>query len=189
MTVASMRVIGLAGWRGAGKTTLLQRLIPALTARGLQVSTVKHAHHSFDVDQPGKDSWEHRRAGAREVMVASGLRWALMHELHDTAEPALAALLARMCPVDLVLVEGFKRDRHPKIEVHRADNAKPLLCHGDPSIVAIASDAVPPDLTIPRYDLDDIEGIADVAQACALPIDGIDWSPQSDGWWRGTALR
>jgi molybdopterin-guanine dinucleotide biosynthesis protein B len=176
-----MRVIGLAGWSGAGKTTLLRRLIPTLTAQGLYVSTLKHAHHSFDVDQPGKDSWEHRQAGAREVLVASSMRWALMHELRDAAEPSLAALLARMCPVDLVLVEGFKRDRHPKIEVHRTANAKPLLYPGDRSIVAIASDVVPPDLTIPRYDLDDTEGIADVVQSCALPIDGIDWSEQRDG--------
>jgi molybdopterin-guanine dinucleotide biosynthesis protein B len=181
MAVRPMRVIGLAGWSGAGKTTLLRRLIPTLTARGSQVSTVKHAHHNFDVDQPGKDSWEHRRAGAREVLVASSLRWALMHELRDAMEPALAALLTRMCPVDLVLVEGFKRDRHPKIEVHRTANAKPLLYKGDRSIVAIVSDVVPTDLTIPRYDLDDIEGIADVVQSCALPIDGIDWSAHSDG--------
>ena len=181
MAVRPMHVIGLAGWSGAGKTTLLRRLIPMLTAQGLQVSTLKHAHHSFDVDQPGKDSWEHRQAGAREVLVASSVRWALMHELRDEAEPSLAALLARMCPVDLVLVEGFKRDRHPKIEVHRAANAKPLLYPGDRSIVAIASDVVPPDLTIPRYDLDDIEGIADLVQSCALPIDGIDWSEQNDG--------
>jgi molybdopterin-guanine dinucleotide biosynthesis protein B len=176
-----MRVIGLAGWSGAGKTTLLRRLIPMLTAQGLQVSTLKHAHHSFDVDQPGKDSWEHRQAGACEVLVASSTRWALMHELRDEAEPSLAALLARMCPVDLVLVEGFKRDRHPKIEVHRAANAKPLLYPGDRSIVAIASDVVPPDLTVPRYGLDDIEGITDVVRTCALPNDGIDWSEQRDG--------
>jgi molybdopterin-guanine dinucleotide biosynthesis protein B len=181
MAVRPMHVIGLAGWSGAGKTTLLRRLIPILAAQGLQVSTLKHAHHSFDVDQPGKDSWEHRQAGAREVLVASSTRWALMHELRDSAEPPLAALLARMCPVDLVLVEGFKRDRHPKIEVHRAANAKPLLYPGDRSIVAIASDVVPPDLTIPRYDLDDIEAIADLVQSCALPIDGIDWSEQHDG--------
>src|SRR6201996_5670565 len=120
---AAMRVIGLAGWSGAGKTTLLRRLIPALTARGLEVSTLKHAHHSFDVDQPGKDSWEHRRAGAGEVLVASAVRWALMHELRDEAEPKLAALLARMQAVDLVLVEGFKLERHPKIEVYRTANA------------------------------------------------------------------
>jgi molybdopterin-guanine dinucleotide biosynthesis protein B len=181
MTVRPMRVIGLAGWSGAGKTTLLRRLIPMLIARDLQVSTLKHAHHNFDVDQPGKDSWEHRQAGAREVLVASSARWALMHELRDAAEPALAALLARMCPVDLVLVEGFRRGRHPKIEVHRTTNAKPLLYKGDRSIVAIASDVVPPGLTIPRYGLDDIEGIADIVQSCALPIDGIDWSAQSDG--------
>src|SRR6202040_2047888 len=110
-----MRIFGLAGWSGSGKTTLMTLLIPELVSRGITVSTLKHAHHSFDVDQPGKDSWEHRQAGAREVLVASSTRWALMHELRDEAEPSLAALLARMCPVDLVLVEGFKRDRHPKI--------------------------------------------------------------------------
>src|ERR1700756_3241234 len=119
-----MRVIGLAGWSGAGKTTLLRKLIPELSGRGLLVSTLKHAHHSFDVDQPGKDSWEHRQAGATEVLVASATRWALMHELRDQAEPRLPALLAHMSPVDLVLVEGFKRDRHPKIEIHRSANAK-----------------------------------------------------------------
>src|SRR5947208_11289839 len=115
-----MRVIGFAGWSGAGKTTLLCRLMPLLLARGLRVSTVKHAHHRFDVDQPGKDSWEHRHAGATEVLVASAARWALMHELRGANEPRLPALLARMSEVDLVLVEGFKRDSHPKIEVFRA---------------------------------------------------------------------
>src|SRR5246127_5740270 len=114
-----MRVIGLAGWSGAGKTTLLRKLIPELSGRGLLVSTLKHAHHSFDVDQPGKDSWQHRQAGAREVMVASGRRWALMHELRGAAEPSLDELLARMTPVDLLLVEGFKHHDHPKIEVYR----------------------------------------------------------------------
>jgi molybdopterin-guanine dinucleotide biosynthesis adapter protein len=171
-----MRVIGLAGWSGAGKTTLLRRLIPALTARGLRVSTLKHAHHSFDIDQPGKDSWEHRQAGATEVLVASAVRWALMHELRDEAEPRLPALLAQMRPVDLVLVEGFKRERHPKIEIHRAANAKPLLYPGDPSIVAIATDVALPGLTIPLHHLDDIETIATVVQSCAMPIGGIDWA-------------
>src|ERR1700712_568266 len=136
-----MRVIGLAGWSGAGKTTLVRRLIPALIARGLRVSTLKHAHHSFDIDQPGKDSWEHRQAGAHEVLVASSARWALMHELRDETEPGLATLLTRMCPVDLVLVEGFKRENHPKIEIFRTANAKPPLHPGDPSIIAVAADA------------------------------------------------
>ena len=171
-----MRVIGLAGWNGAGKTTLLRRLIPLLTARGLLVSTLKHAHHSFDIDQPGKDSWEHRQAGATEVLVASSARWALMHELHDDREPSLPALLTHMSPVDLVLVEGFKREAHPKIEIHRLANAKPLLQPDDPSIIAIASDAPLQGLPIPLHHLDDIAAIADVVQARACAIDAIDWS-------------
>ena len=118
-----MRLIGLAGWSGAGKTTLVTRLIPCLAGRGIGVSTVKHAHHAFDVDAPGKDSYEHRRAGAAQVLVASANRWALMTELRGTPEPGLRDLLAHLSPVDLVLVEGFKRDLHPKIEIHRAANA------------------------------------------------------------------
>src|ERR1700730_7015587 len=122
-----MRVIGLAGWSGAGKTTLIVKLIPYLNERGFSVSTLKHAHHDFDVDQPGKDSYLHREAGAREVIVASARRFALLHELRGAAEPSLADLLRRMSPADLILVEGFKRDAHAKIEVHRAANAKPFL--------------------------------------------------------------
>lgn len=118
-----MRVIGLAGWSGAGKTTLLRRLIPLLIERGLRVSTLKHAHHDFDVDQPGKDSWEHRQAGAEEVLVSSTARWALMHELRGQAEPGLAELLAHMRAVDLVVIEGFKRDAQPKIEVFQIGRA------------------------------------------------------------------
>jgi molybdopterin-guanine dinucleotide biosynthesis protein B len=176
-----MRVIGLAGWSGAGKTTLLRRLIPVLTARGLRVSTLKHAHHSFDVDQPGKDSWEHRQAGATEVLVASSARWALMHEQRGDAEPGLPALLAHLSPVDLVLVEGFKRATHPKLEIHRADNAKPLLHPDDPSIVAIASDAPLHGLAIPLHHLDDIAAIADEVQARAVAIDAVDWSGRRSG--------
>src|SRR4051794_27597504 len=156
-----MRVIGLAGWSGAGKTTLLRRLIPVLVGRDLRVSTLKHAHHGFDVDTPGKDSWEHRQAGATEVLVSSANRWALMHELRGAEEPALDKLLARLSPVDLVLVEGFKRGGHRKIEVHRAANGKNLLHPDDPSIVAIASDA-PATGRLPHVHLDDIEGIAAV---------------------------
>jgi molybdopterin-guanine dinucleotide biosynthesis protein B len=167
-----MRLIGLAGWSGAGKTTLLRKLIPLLTQRGLRVSTVKHAHHSFDIDQPGKDSWEHRQAGTTEVLVASSARWALMHELRLDAEPALQELLAHLAPVDLVLVEGFKRDRHPKIEIHRVANAKPLLHPDDPTIVAIASDAALPGLAIPLHHLDDIEAIAGTVQSCAIDWEG-----------------
>jgi molybdopterin-guanine dinucleotide biosynthesis adapter protein len=156
----AMQVFGLAGWSGSGKTTLLIRLLPALIARGLTVSTVKHAHHAFDVDQPGKDSWRHREAGASEVMVASANRWALMHEHRGAAEPPLAALLRQMSRVDLVLVEGFKGEAHAKLEVHRTALGKPLLCTDDPTIVAIASDAPLAGLAIPRFALDDVRGIA-----------------------------
>ena len=159
-----MRVIGLAGWSGAGKTTLLTRLIPCLLGRGVGVSTVKHAHHAFDVDRPGKDSWLHREAGARQVLVGSARRWALMTELRDEPEPGLAFLLSRLSPVDLVVVEGFKRDRHPKIEVHRAANGKPWLHPGDPAIRAVASDVIPPPgAGLPFASLDDIEGVAELA--------------------------
>ena len=165
-----MRVIGLAGWSGAGKTTLLRRLIPVLVGEGLRVSTVKHAHHGFDVDQPGKDSWEHRQAGAQEVVVASAHRWALMHELRGGAEPALADLLARLSPVDLVLVEGFKRGGQPKLEVFRAANGKPMIHPDDPSVVAVASDGPVPDLALPWMQLDDIPAIAEAVQALAVPV-------------------
>src|SRR4051794_33614780 len=154
-----MRVIGFAGWSGAGKTTLLRRLIPVLVGSGLRVSTLKHAHHGFDVDQPGKDSWEHRQAGATEVLVSSANRWAVMHELRGAAEPGLEELLEHLSPVDLVLVEGFKRGFQRKIEVHRAANGKRLLHPEDPTIVAIASDA-PHSGPLPHVDLDDVEGVA-----------------------------
>ncbi|MEI6560423.1 MAG: molybdopterin-guanine dinucleotide biosynthesis protein B [Rhodospirillaceae bacterium] len=155
-----MRVIGLAGWSGSGKTTMLSRLVPELIGRGLRVSTVKHAHHAFDIDQPGKDSYVHRMAGATEVLVASANRWALMHELRGAAEPGLDALLALMAPVDLLLVEGFKRHPHPKLEVFRRANGKPLLAAGDPGIVAVASDGPVPETRLPVLDIDDIGGIA-----------------------------
>jgi molybdopterin-guanine dinucleotide biosynthesis protein MobB len=135
-----MRIFGLAGWSGSGKTTLLAALIPELAARGLSVSTIKHAHHDFDIDRPGKDSWRHRQAGAREVMVSSARRWALMHELRGDPEPSLDELVTRLGPVDVVIVEGFKRHPHPKLEVHRPSLGKPLLYPDDPHIVAIASD-------------------------------------------------
>ena len=135
-----MRIFGLAGWSGSGKTTLLAAIIPELAARGLSVSTIKHAHHDFDIDRPGKDSWRHRQAGAGEVMVASARRWALMHELRGAAEPTLDELVARLSPVDIVIVEGYKRHPHPKLEVHRRSLGKPLLYLDDPHIVAIASD-------------------------------------------------
>ena len=135
-----MRIFGLAGWSGSGKTTLLAELIPELAARGLSVSTIKHAHHDFDIDRPGKDSWRHRQAGAREVMVSSARRWALMHELRGDAEPSLDELVRRLGPVDVVIVEGFKRHPHPKLEVHRPSLGKPLLYPDDPHIIAVASD-------------------------------------------------
>src|ERR1700724_2421306 len=135
-----MRIIGLAGWSGAGKTTLIAKLIPGILARGLKVSTLKHPHHAFDVDRPGKDSWKHRMAGATEVLVASQMRFALMHELRGEAEPRLPELLAKLSAVDLVIIEGWKREPHPKLEVFRASVGKPLIHPDDPHVVAIASD-------------------------------------------------
>ncbi len=168
-----MRILGLAGWSGAGKTTLLKGLIPELIGRGFRVSTIKHAHHAFDVDHPGKDSWRHREAGATEVLVASGARWALMHELRGEAEPELPALLDRLSPVDFVLIEGFKRTMHPKIEVYRAANDKPFLHPGDPSIVAIASDTAITGVAVPVFGLDDFKAIADLVVVRAVEADHI----------------
>jgi len=156
-----MVIFGLAGWSGSGKTTLLTRLIPELVGRGVTVSTVKHAHHEFDIDKPGKDSWLHRQAGASEVMVASSRRFALMHELREEPEPSLDELAARMAPVDLLLVEGFKAHAHKKLEVHRPSVGKPFLYPDDPHIVAIASDValVAP---LPVLALADVKAIADL---------------------------
>ena len=165
-----MKVIGLAGWSGAGKTTLLVKLIPQLVARGLTVSTIKHAHHAFDVDTPGKDSWQHRQAGAQEVLVASAARFALMHELRGAPEPDLATLLGKLSPCDLVLIEGFKRDLHPKIEVHRVANSKPFLFPEDPAIVALASDG-PPHEAVPHVHLDDVAAIATLVTTHARPVE------------------
>jgi molybdopterin-guanine dinucleotide biosynthesis adapter protein len=164
-----VRLIGLAGFSGSGKTTLLAKLIPALLARGRTVSTLKHAHHNFDVDQPGKDSHTHRVAGATEVLISSERRWALMHELRDEAEPTLRELVVRLSPVDLVVVEGFKSESHAKLEVHRSVVGKPLLYPNDPHIVAIASDRRPTNATLPFADLDDIETIADLVDKLAQP--------------------
>jgi molybdopterin-guanine dinucleotide biosynthesis adapter protein len=155
-----MRIFGLAGWSGSGKTTLITALIPELLAHGVTVSTVKHAHHGFDVDRPGKDSWRHRQAGAREVMVASERRWALMHELRSAAEPSLERLIAQMSPVDLILVEGFKQHPHPKIEVCRPALGKPPLYPDDPFIVAVASDERPAELPLPWLPLSDPAAVA-----------------------------
>ena len=166
-----MRVIGLAGWSGSGKTTLLTKVIPRIAARGLRVSTVKHAHHAFDVDLPGKDSHTHRMAGATEVLVGSANRWAQVHELRGEAEPGLDALLRRLSPVDLVLVEGYKRERHPKLEVYRAAVGKPLLQPDDPAIVAIASERPLPAARVPVVDLDDVDAIVDILLRHAVPRD------------------
>src|SRR5580704_18099887 len=165
-----MRIIGLAGWSGAGKTTLLVKVIPCLIARGLRVSTLKHAHHAFDVDQPGKDSHSHRMAGATEVLVGAASRWALVHELRGEPEPQLDMLLGKLSPVDLVIIEGYKREAHPKLEVYRAAVGKPLLHPDDPHIVAIAADGALPSARVPVVSLDDVEGIADILLKHAVPI-------------------
>jgi molybdopterin-guanine dinucleotide biosynthesis protein B len=155
-----MRIFGLAGWSGSGKTTLITALIPELLSCGITVSTVKHAHHAFDVDRPGKDSWRHRQAGACEVMVASERRWALLHELREAPEPPLDRLVAQMSPVDLILVEGFKRHPHPKIEVCRPTLGKPPLYPGDPFVVAVASDERLQGLPLPWLPLSDPPAVA-----------------------------
>ena len=156
-----MKMFGLTGWSGSGKTTLMVRLIPALIRRGLTVSTMKHAHKGFDIDHPGKDSHNHRVAGATEVLVSSPRRWALMHEIRDDEpELTLNELLPKLSPVDLLLIEGFKREPHEKIEVWRPAVGKPMIAPGDPSIVAIASDSPVPDAPVPVFDLDDEEAIA-----------------------------
>jgi molybdopterin-guanine dinucleotide biosynthesis protein B len=168
-----MRIIGLAGWQGAGKTTLLAKVIPCLVGRGRKVSTIKHAHEGFDIDQPGKDSHTHRMAGATEVLIGSSKRFALMHELRGAAEPPLKHLLARLAPVDLVIVEGYKKEPHPKLEVHRIANGKPLIYPEDSWIVAVASDAPLPGTDLPVLALDDIETIADVLLVEAAPIESV----------------
>lgn len=155
-----MRIFGFAGFSGSGKTTLVEKLIPVLVARRLRVSLIKHAHHAFDVDQPGKDSYRHREAGCAEVMLTSSRRWALMHELRGALEPSLPELVGILSPCDLVLVEGFKRDAIPKLEVHRAANkSAEWISFHDPHIVAIATDA-PVESRLPVFGLDDIEAIA-----------------------------
>ena len=155
-----MKLFGVVGWKNAGKTGLMERLVTEITHRGITVSTVKHAHHSFDVDHPGKDSFRHRHAGASEVLLSSRSRVAVMHELRDAPEPSLADLLTRLQPVDLVLIEGYKRDAHPKVEAHRAATGNPLIAPGDPTVRAIASD-VPLDMDLPVFDLNDTAAVAD----------------------------
>ncbi|MGO1118703.1 molybdopterin-guanine dinucleotide biosynthesis protein B [Rhodovibrionaceae bacterium A322] len=163
------KVIGLAGWSGSGKTTLLCKLIPELTSRGYRVSTIKHAHHAFDVDTPGKDSYEHRAAGATEVLVTSANRWALMHENRGAPEPTLWDLLPKLSAVDLVIVEGFKREGHEKLEVFRRDNNKPLLASEDEKVVAVLSDGAVPETQRPVLDLNNIALVADfIIEHCQL---------------------
>lgn len=154
-----MKIFGIAGYSGSGKTTLLEKLIPHLTARGLKVSVIKHAHHGFDIDKPGKDSYRHREAGATEVLLSCGKRWALMHELRTATEPTLDDLLVRLSPCDLVLVEGFKSEPIPKLEVYRPANGKPPLFPGREDVVAVATDA-DVDIDRPRLDLNDAAAVA-----------------------------
>ena len=167
-----MKVIGIAGWSGAGKTTLISRVIPHLRQQGLSISVIKHAHHGFDVDVPGKDSWVHRQSGAEEVLVSSARRWALMHELRGQSEPQLPALLKKMTRVDLVVIEGYKSEPHRKIEVHRAANGKPFLFPDDPGIVGIASD-VAVETRLPVVHLDDIPAIGTLVRRSAISVDEV----------------
>ncbi|HAY91588.1 MAG: molybdopterin-guanine dinucleotide biosynthesis protein B [Rhodobacteraceae bacterium] len=165
-----MKIFGVTGWKNSGKTGLMERLITEFTARGLSVSSIKHAHHSFDIDHPGRDSYRHRDAGARQVLLASRNRWALMHELRNEDEPSLGDLLKQLLPVDLVLIEGYKRDRHPKIEAHRKETGQPLIAPEDETIVAVASDT---SVTIDRpvLDLNDTASIANfIAQHLKLDV-------------------
>ncbi|HUL57390.1 MAG TPA: molybdopterin-guanine dinucleotide biosynthesis protein B [Usitatibacter sp.] len=154
-----MKVIGIAGFSGNGKTTLIEKLIPVFAREGLRVSLIKHAHHEFDVDQPGKDSWRHRHAGCTEVLVSSSKRWALMHELRGAPEPRLQDQLKHLSPCDLVIVEGYKSEPIPKLEVHRRESGSPLLHPDDPNVIAVATDE-PLASSLPQFGLDDVEGIA-----------------------------
>ena len=164
-----MRVVGVVGWKNSGKTGLVERLVAHLTARGLRVSTVKHAHHEAEVDRPGADSHRHREAGAAQVILATPRRWALMTELRGAPEPDLAALLARLDPCDLVIVEGFKRGAHPRIEAHRGATGRPPVAATDPAVAAVASDAAP-DVACPVLHLDDTRAVAELALRIAAPL-------------------
>ena len=155
-----MNVFGVTGWKNAGKTGLMERLVAEITGRGYTVSTLKHAHHTFDVDHPGKDSHRHRIAGASQVLLASTERWALMNEHRGTQEPSLPELLAKLDPVDLILIEGWKRDSHPKVEAWRAETGNPLIAPNDPTILAVASD-IGLEIDRPVFDLDDTAVVAD----------------------------
>ena len=168
-----MRIVGFAGWSGSGKTTLLAKLLPRMIGRGLRVSTVKHAHHNFDLDQPGKDSHTHRLAGANEVLVSSASRWAIVHELRGAPELSLGGLLGKLSPVDLVLVEGFKRGHHPKLEVFREAVGKPLQHPEDPYIFGIVSDDAIERASVPVLSFENQEGIVDLLLAHASPIEVI----------------
>ena len=154
------RIIGVAGFKNAGKTTLVEKLVTELTRRGHRVSTVKHAHHSFDIDHEGRDSFRHRKAGASEVAVVSRHRWAIIHESRNEAEPALADILAKLAPCDLVIVEGYKRDKHDKIEVRNLALSHPDLAGDDPTIVAIAANGAVPKAPVPLFDRDDVTALA-----------------------------
>jgi molybdopterin-guanine dinucleotide biosynthesis protein B len=167
------RALGITGWSGSGKTTLLTRLIPLLVAQGLRVATLKHAHHAFDVDQPGKDSWEHRKAGASQVIVSSARRWVHMNEVREGDEASLAFLLTRVTPCDLVLIEGYKSEAHPKLEVHRPALGKPALYTDDPQILAVACDAPLGALPIPQVDLNDVDAVARLVIELARPLPAV----------------
>lgn len=175
-----MRVFGFTGRSGAGKTTLIEKLLPVLIGRGLAVSTMKHAHHGFDMDRPGKDTWRHREAGAQEVMVVSGERWALLAEHRDVGEPDVDRLIERMTPVDMLLIEGFRAHSHPKIEVFRPSLGKDLLWRPGSDIVAVASDEPIIGLGVPVLDLDDIAAIADFVAT--------DQSPARQGAWAAATV-
>lgn len=162
-----MKVIGLVGWSGSGKTTLLVELLPLLKAAGIKVSTMKHTHHYLDVDKPGKDSHRHREAGASEVLLVSSSRWVLMHESREEDEPSIESLIERMTPVDLLLIEGFKTHPHPKIEIYRESEGKPLVQPEDSDIIAVASDTLLPDLKVPLLDLNNPKTIAEFILAYA----------------------
>ncbi len=156
-----MKIFGLIGWSGSGKTTLIKALMPALIERGYSVSSMKHTHHDFDMDKPGKDSYEHRMAGARQVLVTGAKRWALLTENSIITEPPMEELLSRMDPVDLILIEGFKSYSHPKMEIYRSSLGKPLLATNDPTITAVASDNMESKIAVPIIELNDVSGIAD----------------------------
>ncbi|MGA0541336.1 molybdopterin-guanine dinucleotide biosynthesis protein B [Neotabrizicola sp. VNH66] len=163
-----MKLYGIIGWQNSGKTTLLEQLVAEITGRGFTVSTVKHAHHDVDLDQPGKDTFRHRQAGAQEVVLSTGRRMVLMRE-HRGAEPPLAEVLARLAPVDLVLIEGYKRDSHPKIEVWRPARGADLIQPGDPNVRAVATDGMPGPLSVPVLDLNDIPAVAGfILRDCGL---------------------